>query len=241
MKRLLALASILTSLLARRPRRSQPSSSELTFATSGPWTRRVEGRSSSSPTELLSHSHVGFADLRVLDARGEQVAWRLAPHEPGLQQRRVPVLNSGRQGRYAVALLDLGAQRRVRDRAVLDIPERGFVGRAVVLGADRRRGTVYAALEDRDLRHSGAAEPARSTLAVFPPSDFRYLEAPRKRGQPHPRRNRVGGGGAAAAPRSGAPVCIAGGARVTQHRHPRLRVSPTASRRAPNRGGGRAL
>lgn len=123
---------------------------------------------------LFAHSQPGFADLRILDSRGRQVAWRRLPQARGAESQRVGVLNSGRQGRNAVALLDLGEPRRVRDRVDLEIPDRAFIGRAVVLGADRRSGpfTRLSATGIYDVR--GAA-PARSTVAVFSPSDFRYL------------------------------------------------------------------
>ena len=57
---------------------------------------------------------------------------------------------------------------------MLEVPDRGFVGRAVVLGADDRDGpfTQLSATGIYDVR---GAQPARSTVAVFPPSDFRYL------------------------------------------------------------------
>lgn len=123
---------------------------------------------------LFAHSRAGFADLRIVDSRGEQVPWRRLPARGGAGPDRVRVLNSGRQGRYALALLDLGPRRRVRDRVVLDVPGRSFVGRAVVLGADRREGpfTRLSATGIYDIR---GARRARSAVAVFPPSDFRYL------------------------------------------------------------------
>jgi hypothetical protein len=125
---------------------------------------------------LFEHSSPAFADLRVVDADGHAVPWRHAQGERAATSEAVPVLNSGRQGHAAVALLDLGAQRRVRDRVVLDIPDRDFVARAVVLGADDRDGpfTRLSATGVYDVR---GAQPARSTVAVFPQSDYRYLLA----------------------------------------------------------------
>lgn len=124
---------------------------------------------------LYEHSRLGFADLRIVDERGSEVPWRRAPRNArGAAPEAVAVLNSGRQGRSAVALLDLGAGRRVRDRVVLEIPDQAFVGRAIILGADDREGpfTRLSATGIYDVR---GAQPARSTVAVFPPSDFRYL------------------------------------------------------------------
>lgn len=124
---------------------------------------------------LFEHSRPGFTDLRIVDAREREVPWRYAPEsDTHAAPDAVPVLNSGRQGRTAVALLDLSERRRIRDRVVLEVPDRGFVGRAVILGADDRDGpfTRLSATGIYDVR---GANPARSTVAVFPPSDFRYL------------------------------------------------------------------
>lgn len=123
---------------------------------------------------LFEGSLPGFADLRIADARGHEVAWRQAPSRQGTLPEVVPVLNSGRQWRFAVALLDLGSRRRIRDRVTLDVPDRGFVGRAVVLGADDRHGP-FTRLSTTGIYDASGAQPARSTVAVFPPSDFRYL------------------------------------------------------------------
>ncbi len=123
---------------------------------------------------LFEHSLPGFADLRIADARGQEVPWRRAGGGLGSPPDPVPVLNSGRQGRFAVALLDLGARRLVRDRVELEAPDREFVGRAVVLGADDREGP-FTRLSGTGIYDVRGAQPARSTVAVFPPSDFRYL------------------------------------------------------------------
>jgi hypothetical protein len=83
------------------------------------------------------------------------------------------VLNRGRQNGKAVALLALGPGRRVVDRIELDVPREDFVGRAEVLGTDDRR--TYTLLSSTPIYDLRGAEPARSTVAVFPPTDFRYL------------------------------------------------------------------
>jgi hypothetical protein len=123
---------------------------------------------------LFEHSLPGFADLRIADAHGREVAWRRAGSRRSAAPTAAPVLNSGRQGPFAVALLDLGARRRIRDRLSLEVPDRGFVGRATVLGADDRRGP-FTRLSTTGIYDARGAQPARSTVAVFPPSDFRYL------------------------------------------------------------------
>lgn len=123
---------------------------------------------------LYEHARPGFADLRIADARGRDVPWRSARPARGGGAERARVLNSGSQGRVAVALLDLGRRPRVNDRVLLETPDREFVGRAVVLGSDERDGrfTRLSATGIYDVR---GARPARSTVAVFPPADFRYL------------------------------------------------------------------
>ena len=122
---------------------------------------------------LYAHTRPGFADLRIVDAQGRQVPWRPLP--PLDRPRRTPVqlLNRGRQGAGAVALIDLGPERRVHDRVELEIPDRDFVGSAIVFGGDDRRTlTRLSRTQIYDVR---GARPARSTTAVFPPTDFRYL------------------------------------------------------------------
>lgn len=123
---------------------------------------------------LFEHSLPDFADLRIADRRGHEVAWRRVRSRRSAAPEAVPVLNSGRQGRFAVALLDLGTQRTVRDRVVLEVPDQGFVGRAVVFGADDRHGP-FTRLSATGIYNARGAQSARSTVAVFPPSDFRYL------------------------------------------------------------------
>jgi hypothetical protein len=143
------------------------------------WTRTVasEGRAPvvvEPDGPMFAHARVGFGDLRVLDAGGDQVPWRTLPPPPAGGVEQVTVLNSGRRGGFAVALLDLGPPRAIRDRIELDVPDRGFVGRAVVLGADRRAGP-YTRLSATGIYDVRGARRARSTTAVFPPSDFRFL------------------------------------------------------------------
>lgn len=123
---------------------------------------------------LFEHSAPSFADLRVADARGREVPWRHSPSGRDDGARPVRVINSGRQGRFAIALLDLGKRRRVRDRIELEVSGRDFVGRAVVVGADDRGGP-FTRLSTTGIYDVRGARSAHSTTAVFPPSDFRYL------------------------------------------------------------------
>ena len=122
---------------------------------------------------MYAHSQAGFADLRIFDSAGRQVPWRTLP-EPALRRATIPVLNSGRQGSAATALLDFGPRRRVRDRIELSIPDTGFVGRVQVLGSDDRR--TYTRLSTSVVYDiQGVEGHARSTMIAFPPSDFRFL------------------------------------------------------------------
>jgi hypothetical protein len=123
---------------------------------------------------MFAHARTGFGDVRVVDARGKQVPWRMRPIDQPVFDEPVRVLNSGRQGRVAVALLDLGRGRAVRDRVVLDVPDRDFVGRAVVLGAFRPEGP-FTLLGATGIYDVGGAQRARSTTAVFASTIYRYL------------------------------------------------------------------
>jgi hypothetical protein len=123
---------------------------------------------------LYSHAQQDFGDLRIVDADGKQVPWRTLPQRAAPAERTVTVLNAGRQHGQAVALLDLGPRREVRDRVRLDVPDNAFVGRVTVSGSDDRKTfTLLSRSVIYDIKN--AASPARSTAAVFPPSDFRYL------------------------------------------------------------------
>jgi hypothetical protein len=125
--------------------------------------------------ELYGHAQIGFGDLRILDSAGHQVPWRALPQPRSPRPVAVSVINAGRQGNAAVALLDLGRRRRLRDRLELDVPDTGFVARVEVLGTDDRRTFTHlstSVIYDVE----GAEGSARSTVVSFPPSDFRYLQ-----------------------------------------------------------------
>jgi hypothetical protein len=124
---------------------------------------------------LFAHAGFGFAGLRILDARGDQVPWRPFPPSPAPSPRPVPLLDVGRSGGAAVALLDLGPHPGVHDRIDLDLPGQGFVGAVAVSGSDdRQRFTLLGSSRVFDL--AGAGGRVRSTAVTFPPSDFRYLQ-----------------------------------------------------------------
>ncbi|MDP8911307.1 MAG: DUF3999 domain-containing protein [Actinomycetota bacterium] len=148
-------------------------------ATGFRYERRVKraepGRVAIEPDEaLLSHARPGLADLRILDADGNQVPWRVLSEGAGRARVHIPALNVGRRGASAVALLDLGPQRRIVDRLVLDIPDSKFVGRAFVSGADRRR-RPYTHLGATTIYDVRGRRHARSTTVSIRPTDFRYI------------------------------------------------------------------
>lgn len=124
---------------------------------------------------LFAHTRRELADLRILDSAGQQVPWRPRPLQ-GSTRPALPVLllNSGTQDGAAVALLDLGPNAGIHDQVVLDIPDRDFVGKVDVSGSDERKG-AFTRLSTTGIYDISGAPPARSTVAVYPPSDFRYL------------------------------------------------------------------
>jgi hypothetical protein len=143
------------------------------------YTRTVHAESSAPVViepdgPMFEHARVEFVDLRVLDASGSTVPWRAMPLPRAGGREPARVLNSGTEGGRAVALLDLGSERAVRDRVVLDVPDRGFVGRVVVLGANGPEGP-FTQLSTTGIYDVRGAERARSTTAVFPATIFRYL------------------------------------------------------------------
>jgi hypothetical protein len=124
---------------------------------------------------LLAHARPGLEDLRVVDATGAQVPWRFVPDDRLQVGRAVTVLNSGRQGNVAVALVDVGPGRRVYQRVELGIAGGNFVGRVTALGADARTGP-FTRLSTTTVYDVAGAKNARSTTIVLPPTDQRFLQ-----------------------------------------------------------------
>jgi hypothetical protein len=124
---------------------------------------------------LLGHARDGLGDLRVLDATGDDVPWRFVPDERRNVGRAATVLNSGRRGPTAVALVDVGPTRRVYERVELGIAGGRFIGRVTAFGADRRSGP-FTKLSTTTVYDVHGATRARSTTIVLPSTDYRYLE-----------------------------------------------------------------
>jgi len=132
------------------------------------------------PVELLpdgsmyAHAREDFSDVRLTDARGRAVPWRTPPRAPAALRRRLRVLNSGRRAAAAVALVDRGPAAGIVDRVALDVPDGRFVGSVTAFGSDDR--SSWTRLSTTEIYAVGGATPARSTTALMPPTDFRYLE-----------------------------------------------------------------
>ena len=124
---------------------------------------------------MFGHSQQAFGDLRVVDAEGNQVPWRHVPEGRLAIGHEAAVLNSGRRGNVAVALVDVGPERRVYERVELGIAGGDFVGNVTAFGSDRRHGrsTRLSTTTVYDVR---GAQSARSTTIVLPPTDHRFLE-----------------------------------------------------------------
>jgi hypothetical protein len=144
------------------------------------WTRALSAPEGSGPIafgadpSLFAHGGSDLSGLRIVDADGTQIPWRPFPPAPAAPPRRLTLLDNGREGGAAVALVDLGATRTVHDRVDVDIPGHSFVGTVTVSGSDDRRTfTVLGSTRIFDLQ--GAGGRVRSTAVTFPPSDFRYL------------------------------------------------------------------
>ena len=121
---------------------------------------------------MYQHAAPGFPDLRIVDASGRQVPWRPRQVRGDARLQAARVLNAGTHGGAAVALLDFGPQRVVRERIQLDVPLEPFVGRAEVDGSDDR--VNFTRLSSTAIYDVRGATRAVSTAVVFPPSDFRY-------------------------------------------------------------------
>lgn len=120
---------------------------------------------------LYAHSARDFADVRIVDADGNQVPWREAPQPVAIVRRPLPVLDRGRRGAFAVA--------RVRtpvpvDRVTLVVPDRRFVGTVVAYGSTD--GRVWTEVASSQIYSVAGAVASRSTTVLLPTNDFRYLE-----------------------------------------------------------------
>jgi hypothetical protein len=124
---------------------------------------------------MYGHARLDFPDLRILDADGEQVPWRPQPRPEAVPTRSVPLVARGRREGVVTVVLDRGAVRPVIDRVELEVPDETFVGEVVVQGSNTGAEGSYARLSTTPIYSVRGAVSARSTTAVFPATDFRYL------------------------------------------------------------------
>ena len=124
---------------------------------------------------MYGHAKVDFPDLRILDANGEQVPWRPEPAPAAVPSQPVELVARGRLGDTVSVVVDRGPVRPVIDRIALDIPDRVFVGDVEVQGSNTGAEGTYATLSTTPIYAVRGAVAARSTTAVFPPTDYRFL------------------------------------------------------------------
>ena len=124
---------------------------------------------------MYGHASEGFDDLRVVDAADTQVPWRTEPLPAAVPPRAVALVARGELAGVVSVVLDRGANPEVIDRIELGVPEREFVGDVEVLGSSTGAEGSYAALSTTPIYAFRGAVAARSTTAVFPPTDYRYL------------------------------------------------------------------
>lgn len=124
---------------------------------------------------MYGHSRVEFPDLRIIDAEDTQVPWRPEPTATPVPSQPVVLVARGRRDGTVTVVVDRGAVRPVIDRIELEIPDRVFVGSVEVQGSTTGAEGTYAALSTTQIYSVRGAVAARSTTAVFPPTDYRFL------------------------------------------------------------------
>jgi hypothetical protein len=126
-------------------------------------------------SHMYGHARIGFPDLRILDSEGAQVPWRPEPTPAALAATPVALVARGRREGAVSVVADRGVARSVVDRIELETPDRVFTGRVLVQGSNTGAEGSYATLSTTPIYSVRGAVDARSTTAVFPPTDYRYL------------------------------------------------------------------
>jgi hypothetical protein len=124
---------------------------------------------------MYGHAGVEFPDLRIIDADGEQVPWRPEPKPARVPSELVGVVARGRRDGTVSVVVDRGPVRPVIDRVALEIPDQVFVGEVIVQGSNTGAEGSYGTLSTTPIYSVRGAVAARSTTAVFPPTDYRFL------------------------------------------------------------------
>jgi hypothetical protein len=125
--------------------------------------------------QMYGHSRIGFPDLRIVDGADVQVPWRTVPKPAAVPFQPVALVARGRRRGTVSVVADRGAVRPVVDRIKLEIPDKTFVGDVVVHGSATGAEGSYARLSRTPIYAVRGAVDARSTTAVFPATDYRYL------------------------------------------------------------------
>jgi len=125
--------------------------------------------------QMYGHARIDFPDLRILDSDGEQVPWRPEPKPAVVPSQVVALVARGRLDGTVTVVVDRGAVRPLIDRITLEIPDRRFVGSVVVQGSNTGAEGSYARLSTTPIYAVQGAVAARSTTAVFPVTDYRFL------------------------------------------------------------------
>jgi len=124
---------------------------------------------------MYGHARIDFPDLRILDGDGQQVPWRPEPRAAAVPSQTVRLVARGRLDGTVSVVVDRGPVRPVIDRIALEIPDRVFVGTVLVQGSNTGAEGSYARLSTTPIYAVRGAVAARSTTAVFPPTDYRFL------------------------------------------------------------------
>jgi hypothetical protein len=124
---------------------------------------------------MYGHAGIDFPDLRIVDASGTQVPWRSAPLPAAVPLQPVALVARGRLGDTVSVVVDRGVNAEVVDRIELTVPDQEFVGDVEVLGSTTGAEASYATLSTTPIYSVQGAVDARSTTAVFPPTDYRFL------------------------------------------------------------------
>lgn len=120
---------------------------------------------------MLAHTRPELRDLRVTDARGNEVPWRFRPEQQPAD-RPVALVDAGRRGSVAVARFRNPG--RLGGELVLEVPDARFTGSVTVLGSDDR--STWTTLSTTEIYSVGGAAPARSTTALVPTTTYRWIE-----------------------------------------------------------------
>ena len=124
---------------------------------------------------IYAHTRPDLPDLRILDADGAQVPWRPLPLAEAVAPRPVTLVARGTRAGVVSVVVDRAPAQSAVDRIELDIPDKAFVGVAEVLGSNTGAEASYARLSRTQIYAVRGAVAARSTTAVFPATDYRYL------------------------------------------------------------------